>query len=81
MIKSGNEQGPLAERIAAASGLDHVPCQDLEIKAELLPQLVLPLLHQAARRDHEASLDVTPDHELLAEQPSHDRLAGTRVIG
>ena len=73
--------GLLGERVAGAGGLDHVPGEDLEVEAELLPQLVLPLLDQAAGGDDQAALDVAADHQLLAEQPGHDRLARAGVVG
>ena len=81
VIEPGDQQRLLGERVAAAGGLDHVPGQDLEVEPELLPQLVLPLLDEAPRSDHQAALDVAADHQLLAEQPGHDRLAGARVVG
>ena len=81
VIKARDQQRPLTERVSAARGLDHVLGEDLERQRELLPQLVLPLLDQAPRRDDQAPFDVTPDHQLLAEQPGHDRLTRTRIIG
>jgi hypothetical protein len=81
VVEPTDQQVTLGERVADARRLDHVAGEDLEGQVELGPQLVLPLLHQAARRDHQAALDVTPQDQLLAEQPSHDRLAGTRVVG
>ena len=80
MVKARYQQRPLSERVSAARGLDHVLGQDFEGERELLPQLVLPLLDQAPRGDDEATLDVAPDHQLLAEQPGHDRLTGTRIV-
>ncbi len=49
VVEAGDEQRLLREWVAAARGLDHLPGQDLEAEAELLPQLVLPLLNEAAR--------------------------------
>ena len=80
MVEPGDQQRLLPERVAAARGLDHLLGEDLEVEAELLPQLVLPLLDQAAGRDDQAALDVAADHQLLAEEPRHDRLAGARVV-
>jgi hypothetical protein len=48
---------------------------------ELRPQLVLPLLDEAARGDDQAALHVPTDGQLLDEEPRHDRLAGPGVIG
>ena len=74
-------RGFSANGLPLRDGLDHVAGEDLEVEAELLPQLVLPLLDEAARGDDEAALDVAADHQLLDEQPGHDRLAGAGVVG
>ena len=50
-------------------------------EAELLGQLVLPLLDQAAGRDDQAALEVAADQQLLDQQPGHDRLAGAGIVG
>ena len=68
LVEPGDQQGLLGERVAAARGLDHVLGEDLEVQAELLPQLVLPLLDQAARGDDQAPLNVAADHQLLDQQ-------------
>ena len=80
VVESGDEERLLTEWVASARRLDHVFGQDLEAEAELLPQLVLPLLDEAARGDDQAAFDVASDHQLLAEQAGHDRLARPRVI-
>ena len=51
------------------------------MQAELLPQLVLPLLDQPAGGDDQAPLQVTAEHQLLDVQARHDRLARAGVIG
>ncbi len=61
-------------------GLDGLFRDDLEVEAKLLPELVLPLLDEAAGRDDEAALDVSAHDELLDEEPGHDRLAGAGVV-
>ena len=48
---------------------------------ELLGQLVLPLLDQAAGRDDEAALEVAADQQLLDQKPGHDGLAGAGIVG
>jgi hypothetical protein len=48
---------------------------------EAAEELVLPLLGQAAGADHEAALQVSSGDQLLDEQPRHDGLSCTRVIG
>ena len=69
------------EPVAGARRLDHVVGEDLEVEAELLGQLVLPLLGEAARADDEAALEVAADDQLLDEQARHDGLAGAGVVG
>ena len=45
-------------------------------------EFVLPLLHEAARGDHEAALDIAARSiSSLHEQSGHDRLAGAGVVG
>jgi hypothetical protein len=39
--------------------------EDAEVQLELLGQLVLPLLHQNARADDHAPLQVTTGHQLF----------------
>src|SRR5690606_24841083 len=36
---------------------------------------------EVARTDDEAPLEVPAGHQLLDEEPGHDRLAGARVVG
>src|SRR6516165_64935 len=81
MIETRDQQVLLGERVSAARRLDHVPGEDPEVQRELLPQLVLPLLDEAARGDDQAALHISADDQLLAEQPGHDRLSCTRVVG
>lgn len=66
---------------ARARRLDGLTGHELEVETEFLPQLGLPLLDQAPGGDNETPRDVTPEHQFADEQPRHDRLAGTRVVG
>jgi hypothetical protein len=50
-VDPGDQQGPLAERVAGARRLDLIARQDVEREAELERQLILPLLDKAARCD------------------------------
>ena len=47
----------LGERVAGARRLDLIAGEDLEVEPELIAELVLPLLDEAARGDDEAALD------------------------
>ena len=51
------------------------------VQAELLAQLVLPLLDQTAGRDDQAALQVAAEHQLLDVEAGHDRLARAGVVG
>ena len=61
-VEAGDQQVALGEGVGGAGEFHLVSCEDIEGQAELLVKLVLPLLHQRARRDHKAALDVTADH-------------------
>ena len=69
------------ERIASSSELDHLSAHDVEREAEAILELLLPLLHQAARCNHKTAVEVTAQHELADVEPGHDRLACPWVIG
>ena len=80
LIEPDDQPVPVLERIARPGGLDHLAGEDVELEAELVEQLVLPLLHEAAWRDDQAPVEVTADQQLLHVQARHDRLAGARVV-
>ena len=65
----------------SSAGLDQRPREELEAEAELVEELVLPLLDQAARGDDQAALQVAAEDQLLDVEPGHDRLAGAGVVG
>jgi hypothetical protein len=71
----------LDERITSDRGLDLLARHDVEGEIELLLQLVLPLLDEAARRNNKATLQVTADDQLLDEETGHDGFARARIIG
>ena len=78
LVHAGDQVVLVVERVGGAGGLDHVAGENLEVQAELLVQLVLPLLGERAGRDDQAALQVAADHQLLDEQPGHDGLARAR---
>ena len=69
------------EDVAVRLRVRELPGQQLEGEAELLPQLVLPLLDKPAGRDDQAALQVTAEHQLLDIEAGHDRLARAGVVG
>ncbi len=71
----------LKKPVAGARRFELVVGQDLERQMEAPIELVLPLLSQAARADHEAALQVAAGNQLLHQEPGHDRLARARVVG
>ncbi len=81
LVHPGDQQRLSFEHRLAEGGLHQLPGQQLEPEPEPVEQLLLPLLHQAARRDDQASGEVTPQHQLLDVEPGHDRLPGTWVVG
>ena len=64
----------------ALGGLGELAGEDGEPDAELLAQLVLPLLDQATGGDDEAAFHVGAHHQLADEEPGHDGLAGAGVV-
>ena len=57
------------------------PANDLEVLAELVLQLALPLKREVRRSDDQGASNEAPGLQLLEQQPRHDRLAGPRVVG
>jgi hypothetical protein len=55
--------------------------EDVELEIELLAELVLPLLDQAARRDDKAAFEIAAGDQFLDQQSGHDGLAGARIVG
>ncbi len=80
LVEAGDDEVLLGEGVSASGRLDRVAGDDVELESELLGELVLPLLHEAPRRNDQAAADITPDHELLDEEPGHDGLARTRIV-
>ena len=77
----GNHQVCFQEPVARAGGLQLVGGEDLEWQVEALVEFVLPLLGEAPRTDHKAPLQIAAGDQLLDEEPSHDGLAGARIVG
>jgi hypothetical protein len=69
------------EWIASDGSFNLITGQDVEAEAKFLGHLVLPLLDKASGRDDQTALEVAADQEFLDEQPCHDGLAGTRIVG
>ena len=67
--------------VLAVVGAEHVAADDLEVLAELVLQLALPLEGEVRRRDDQRALDQAAGLQLLEEQAGHDRLAGAGVVG
>ena len=47
---------------------------------EFFPKLVLPLLHETARSDDEASFEIASGDQLLDQKAGHDRFACTGIV-
>ena len=80
LVQACDAEVVLREGVACDGGLQHVVGEDGELQVELAPQLVLPLLHQVARADYEAALEVAAGQHLLDEQARHDGLARAGVV-
>ena len=81
LVHPRDQQVVPGEDVAVRLGVRELPGQQLEGEAELLPQLVLPLLDKPAGRDDQAALQVTAEHQLLDVEARHDRLPGAGVVG
>jgi hypothetical protein len=55
--------------------------EDKEGQAELLEQLVLPLINQASGGDDEHAASVCPHDQFADVEPGHDRFAGPGIVG
>src|ERR1700694_859010 len=80
LIQTSDPKRLFRKGVTAARGLDLLVGQDAEVDVELLPELILPLLDEAAGNHDQTTLNVAPDHQLFEEQARHDRLAGARVV-
>ena len=81
LVQPGDGEIGLEEPVAGARRFELVVGQDVEREVEAAVELVLPLLDQASRADHQAALQVAARDQLLDQQPGHDRLAGAGVVG
>ena len=81
LIQPGNDEISLQEPVPCARGFELVIRQDVEGQLEPAVKLILPLLCETTGTDDQAPLQITASDQLLNEQPRHDGLAGTRVIG
>jgi hypothetical protein len=80
LVQPHDHQVVFEEPVPRPRCLQLVVGHDLEGKLEAQVQLVLPLLHQVSRADHQAPLHVAPDQQLLDEQARHDGLARPGVV-
>ena len=67
--------------VLAVVGPQHVAADDVELLAELVGQLALPLEGEVGRRDDQHAPDQPAGLEFLEQQARHDRLAGPGVVG
>ena len=81
LVEPDDELVMVLERVAARRGLFEQRRVDAEFEAELLEQLVPPLLDEAARGDDQDAAGVGPHDEFADVEARHDRLAGPGVVG
>ncbi len=60
-VETDDQAVAFNERVARERRLDLIARQDVEREAEFFGHLVLPLLHETARRDDEAAFEVATD--------------------
>src|SRR5262245_58019729 len=80
-VKANDKPVAILKRIPRPGVLDHVPGQDIELEVELLAEFILPLLDEAARSHNQATLQVAAGDQFLDQQPGHDRLPSTGIVG
>ena len=80
LVKPGDHQIGFQEPVAGARRFELVVGQDLEGQMETAVELILPLLGQAARTNHQAALQVAARDQLLHQEAGHDGLAGAGVV-
>ncbi len=80
-VEAGDKQVVFGKRIAGSRRFKLVSGEDVERQAELLVKLVLPLLHEATRRNDEAAFQVTANGQFLDEKTGHNCLPRTGIVG
>ena len=81
LVQPRNDEMGFQEPVACTRRFELVVCQDVEGQLEPAVELILPLLRETAGTDDQAPLQIAASDQFLDEQPRHDGLAGTRVIG
>ena len=79
-VQTSDGQWCFHKPVAGAGGFQFVIGHDFEGQLESTVEFILPLLGQTPWAHHQTTLQVSPDDELFYQQPSHDGLAGPRVI-
>ena len=80
-VETGDDEVVFEEPVAGTRRFELVVGQDFERKLEAAVKFILPLLGQAAGADDEAALQVAAGDQFLDEQPGHDGLACTGIVG
>ena len=80
-IQPGDGKADLLKGIAGHGGFDAVVGENFKTQMKFVVQFVLPLFRQAAGADDETTPEIATGHEFLDEQPGHDGLARTGIIG
>src|SRR5438552_18783988 len=80
-VEGGNDTALLNPLIYAELVADVLTLEHEELRVELLLELALPLEGQVGRADDQDALGESAQLELADEEPRHDRLTRTSVIG
>src|SRR3989338_1949348 len=76
----GDDLVLLLPGVRAVIRTKNIAANDLEVLAELILQLALPLEGKTSRRDDKRALDEAADLEFLDQEPRHNCLAGAGVV-
>lgn len=69
------------EPVTRAGSFQSIVRENLKRQMELEIEFFLPLLDKVPRADDQTALQIAARDQFLNEQASHDRLAGSGIIG
>ncbi|MNH84337.1 hypothetical protein D3C73_367560 [compost metagenome] len=79
-IESSDQAVLIVEDIPRSRILDHVTSQNIELKGEFFPELILPLLNEATWRYDQAPFEIAASYKLLDQQAGHDGFARAGIV-
>lgn len=79
-VEAADRERVFRKPVAGPGGPGRVVRQDLERQGKPPREFVLPLLDEIARAHDQTPPHVPAHHQLLEQQPGHDRLSRARVV-